>query len=216
MSTSAARTSLLPFASHRDLYLLVVGVLLGVLLSPAVLGRLSPQTHEYMFRGGGQVTARVQAKMTELNAELARLEASGVSDVALREHEDQARVEILPLQLRQAVEWVERDRTLTGWMTALIVATLIIMVIESLVTPRPVTADAPRAVVPAAVGRLITVRYAMLALWIALALARPTSLSSLPVVFTVLLVAVALAAAFVPLGPGKGETPANADEHGWE
>ena len=36
---------------HRDLYLIVVGVLLGVLLGPGVLGRFAPNVYDRIFVG---------------------------------------------------------------------------------------------------------------------------------------------------------------------
>lgn len=207
---------MLPFASHRDLYLLVAGVVLGILIGPAVLGRAAPQWYDRVFVGGGEVAAELEAAEAALSEELRRLEASGVSGVALREHENQAMQQMLPLHVREAAQRAQREGELMGWMTALIVATLIVMVLESLISPRPMTGGSPRAVVTPAVGRLITVRYALLAVWIILALARPALLQNLPVIFTVLLVAVAMAAAFIPLGPGRKSPAVNANEHGWE
>lgn len=75
------------------------------------------------------------------------------------------------------------------------------MMIESLVSPDP-SGDTPMRISPA-LGRLITARYALAALWIAIVLAQPALLKQLPVLFVALLLAVALAAALIPLGTRK-------------
>lgn len=217
MSTSAPRSTWLPFATHRDLYLLVAGAVLGLVMGPAVLGQMAPAVYDRLFVGGGELAHELAEQEASLREELERIGASGVTQIAVQEHEQQRMREMLPLRMELATQQAEREGAIAGWMLALVVATVLVMVIESLVSPQPSTTagGTRRAVVPLAVSRLITARYALLAVWLALALARPMMLANLPGVFTVLLVVVAVAAAFVPLGPRKDE-PLNAEEHGWQ
>lgn len=198
-SASVAAAS--PFPDPRDIYLLVAGVVLGVLLSPAVLGNLGPDSYNRLFVGGQQVQAQIAELTREHQRTIAELEAVGVTDVAIDEQQRQFEHELGALQavLREA----HRDHLhwLAGRGSALILVLGLVMVLEVLASPHP--APGKRVAVPRALSRLIAIRYALLALWIALAIAQPAVLGELPIVFIVLLIAIALLAAFVPLGPKR-------------
>lgn len=187
-----------PFPDHRDLYLLIAGVALGVLLSAAVLGNLWPQAYHDLFVGGYDVHRQVIAMQQRHAETLATLETTDVTDVAIAEQQQQFEQQLMPLQAELQQARNEHLDALAGRLSALIVAIALVMVLEVLVSPQP--AAGQRAAVPAALNRLISVRYALLALWLALVIARPAALGELSLLFVLLVIAVALAVAFVPLG----------------
>lgn len=194
-------TTINPFPDLRDLYLLVAGVLLGVVLSPLVLGQLAPGAYDALFRGGGEAWATVAEADREIDAQLRELEATGVTDVALAEHRARRIEETLPQRLEAMQARWQREMTIAGWMTALVLAAAATMAIEAVVSPSP--RDGRALAVPATLGRLATVRYALLAVWLALAIAQPTLLQRMPLAFLVGVLVVALAAGLVPLGRSR-------------
>ncbi len=190
-----------PFPDLGGLYLLVAGIVLGVLLGPAVLGRLAPSVYEDAFVGGADIARQLAEDRAQTLQQLDALEAIGVTDAAIPEQALQAQQQevVLLAQLQQAQH--EHLASLTGWTTALMLAVIAVMMLESLFSPE--TQNAGAFEVSPALGRLVTARYALCALWIAIMLAQPKLLAQLPIVFAGLLIAVALAVALVPLGPGK-------------
>lgn len=179
--------------------MLVAGVVIGMLLSPAVLGRVAPGVYDGLFGSGGSEASRlVAAEDVRIAAELEGLRLTDATDVALREHEARQIEATLPIRMRAAEEQAAGERTRLGWMMALILGAAVVMALESLVSPS--ATEGERVVVPPTLGRLITARYALIAAWLALAIAQPALLRSLPLVFTALLVGFALLVALVPLG----------------
>jgi hypothetical protein len=168
--------------AHRNLYLIIIGVIVGVLLGPAVLGRLAPDTYARLF---GDVSLRFKAaSFHEVTVDtLEDLHKTGVTEVRPAEvAEQRAREEayiLKPLHDRVAV--------LNSRMNALVMAVLVMIILESILA--------------SAVWRrrLAVVRCALMAAWLALALAHPTLLADLSWPFVILLVIVALVAALVPL-----------------
>lgn len=199
-STDPAESAapLSPFPDHRDLYLLVAGVALGVLLSAAVLGNLWPRAYHEFFVGGYEEHRQLIALQQRQAETLATLEATDVTDVAIAEQQRQFEQQRVPLQAELQQARNEHLDALAGRISALIVAIALVMVLEVLVSPEP--AAGRRAAVPPALSRLISVRYALLALWIAMVIARPAVLGELSLLFILLVIAVALAVAFIPLG----------------
>lgn len=66
---------------------LCAGVIVGVLMGPGVFGRLRPDIHAPLFIGGVEQKAAFDREVDRQRVERAALEASGVSEVALDEHE---------------------------------------------------------------------------------------------------------------------------------
>ena len=186
-----------PFPGLGGLYLLVAGIVLGVLLGPAVLGRLAPSVYEDAFVGGAEQKQALLENKTEVEAQAQTLEEIGVTEAAIPEH-------LLQIK-QQEILWQAAKQqhlnTLVGWTTALMLAVIAVMMIESLMSPDTQTNNA--FVVSPALGRLATARYALCALWITIMLAQPKLLTQLPILFAGLLVIVSIAAALVPLGPAK-------------
>ncbi|MEX0652708.1 MAG: hypothetical protein WD534_18300 [Phycisphaeraceae bacterium] len=187
-----------PFPDHRDLYLLVAGLVLGVLLGPAVLGQLAPGVYDQVFVGSGPATTELRKQEAAHEQALRDLEQTGVSDAALVERAAAFEQQRMMLRAQAEQERMAHLSRLTGRMMALVLAVVGIMVIEALVSPQP--EGGKRQAVPAVIGRLVSVRYALLALWLAVALARPGLLVEVPVLFVALLIVVALVVALVPLG----------------
>lgn len=189
-----------PFPDLGGLYLLVTGIVLGVLMGPAALGRLAPSAYEDAFVGGADITQQLNDSRAKIEKQLNALEDIGATDAAIPEQALQAQQQevVLLAQLQKAQQ--DHLASLTGWTTALMLAVIAVMMIESLMSP-DTNASGTFEVSPA-LGRLVTARYALCALWIAIMLAQPKLLAQLPIVFAGLLIVVSLAAALVPLGPG--------------
>lgn len=192
--------------SHLEIYILATGVLLGVILGPAVLGRVAPALYDKMFVGAiaaGQRQEEIAKKrdavidkMSLMNKIVQDLKDVKVTDVAIAEKEaefkpqiDAAVAEANAAAEAAAVENAAFRAGVTARATALILAVLAIMVIEAITPAGSFLA-----------GRLTTVRYALLALWVALLIAQPGMLRSLPIGFTAALVIVGVGAAVVPMG----------------
>lgn len=180
-----------PFPTHRDLYVLVAGVLLGVLLGPAILGQLSPSTYRNWFQAD-QTTDQVPFDQGTIQQLLAmdqqnKAEGSETPTAARRlsiEHDD-PRLSAKP--------------SIAGLSSAVILVLAAVMLIETII--RPQLASSNTLTVPWTLGRLVTIRYALMSLWIAMILAQPALLEKIPAMLVALLLAVALLAGFIPLSP---------------
>jgi hypothetical protein len=75
------------------------------------------------------------------------------------------------------------------------------MMLEALVGP-DLRSKGPVEVSPA-LGRLVTSRYALTGLWLAVVIAQPKLLAQLPVVFAGLLIVVAAGSALMPMGKNR-------------
>ncbi len=204
----------MPFPSWRDLYLVIAGVLLGLLMGPAVLGRVAPGAYDAMWTGptARNLARTLQESDAAVSQELERMRGTGVTEAAIEEHRTERRRDLAPLH--RAVEQA-RDQRAAGLSLAVWLVLALVMVAETLQSPQP-RSDRAVAVRPAA-GRLITIRYALLALWLAILLARPTLFEPLRqpgmVVLIVLMIVVALVAGFVPLGPRRSSPGPDAEAH---
>ncbi len=192
-----------PFPDLGGLYLLVAGLLLGVLLGPAVLGRAAPSLYQQVFVGGGEVLQQIQDEQEKTRQQIEALEGSDVTEVAITEQLAGREQQLVLLKAQYEKARGERLGELTGWTSALMLAVIAIMLIESLLSPD--VSEGKTLQVPTALGRLITARYALAALWITIAMAQPALLKQLPILFLALLVIVALAAALVPLGKKRAD-----------
>ena len=187
-----------PFATHRDLSLLLAGIALGLLLGPAVLGKVAPQTYQRWFVGGDEAKAALDAFDAETEQMRHQLAQTGVTPAAIDEFVAQRKRESLPQLAGYELQRTEHEKWLSSRMLGLMLAAILIMILEALYAPRP-RADGS-AQVPVALGRLITIRYALIAVWIVLALAAPAMLYQTPLLFIALALAVALLVGFMPLG----------------
>jgi len=190
-----------------DLVLIIMGILAGLMLSPNVLGQFLPEIYDRFFLGSvdAQVQSKIFDQVTEqhLKQMQDRLQATGVTEAAIAE----AIVELVAQRNAGAkshgdaiiVAQAQRLAFLRDRLTALVLATLAIMILETVLAPGGVGSVRANRML----RRLATVRYALMAVWVALILAQPDMLGSLPIVFVALLVAVGLVAALVPLTPTR-------------
>ncbi len=183
-------------ADYRDLYLIVAGIVLGILLGPGVLGRIRPGLYGRLFVGPSTdlVVAKFSRHLAETNQARQNLIASGATTApALEEFDQRQQREVAGFQKQfdeiAAAQQAHAAR-LGGWALALVLATMAVMVIESVVDEQAARAR----------GRLATARYALMALWVALLIAQPALLKIVPPVLLIGLIVVAVAAALVPLG----------------
>lgn len=169
-------------ADHRDLYLLVVGVVAGALLGPGVFGRLAPDAYDKVFPPSVE---RVGLQLVELEKNLAanreKLRKIGATDAAISDLEAQRLTRRAELEARFG-----RASRSAGRTTSLLIVLVVTMILEA-----AVGAHRSRR-------RLTQARYALLAIWVALMLAQPAMLGSVSLPFVALLTAIVLIAAVVP------------------
>jgi len=179
--------------SRRDLYILIAGLVLGVLLGPAVMGRVTPRLYDRMFERGAfdRALADHDAATDRMRADLL---AVGVSAAGVGEAISERRAE--RRQIVAQARWRQAERII-GLTSGLVLAVLVVMVIEAAVARDP---DDPGASDPPPwAARLPTVRYGLVALWLMLVLAQPLMLGTRAVATAAAAVAVGLLAGLVPL-----------------
>lgn len=159
-STSASRV-IASWPEPWHLYLLVAGVLAGVLLGPGVLGRAAPGVYDRWFVGGQDAALAVRS-LQQKQAELAvQMRATGDDAAgAMLEQEMAGRVAMAQATLQQAMR-AHSDRAM-GFVLALVVAMVVLMAIEAVLA----SDSSWRSV-------LITARFLILAGGAALLLAQP-------------------------------------------
>ncbi|MEX2216576.1 MAG: hypothetical protein WD768_20855 [Phycisphaeraceae bacterium] len=188
---------------HRDMYLLIAGLIVGLAMCPWIAGRLmSVESFEKWYQGGGEQYDTLRAFVidqdvrvrSEKQQKKEQLQATGVTPIAIDEAmaqiDERARAQRLPYTQALTKAHAEHQAWLVGLVSALVMAAVLLMFIEPVFEPVGRTAAIRR--------RLVTGRYVLLAAWIAVTLAKPTYLSGLSPTFAILLVVVALLAALLP------------------
>lgn len=194
MTYTGSMSSHNPHPNH--IYLLVVGLVVGMVLSPWVLGNISPETYQRWIAGTGQQVQKLRDLERDQADRLERLQDTGVSSSAVAElerelnREFQAQAQQIALEAQEQVDWL-RERGLAIWL-----AILVLMACEALFS------DVSRPLV----RRLTTGRYALIAVWLGMALAQPAMLRGVPVLFALLLIAVVIIMAIIPM-PKRGSSP---------
>jgi len=117
------------------------GLIAGVLLGPGVLGRAAPGLHESFFVGGAAQRVELEQAELELEGAVAALQATGVSESALREHLDKGAVELSILQ--QALDQTKRDMRSVFDLGAMLVFGLILLTAPWRSAGRPRADDEP-------------------------------------------------------------------------
>ena len=172
--------------NHRDLYLIIIGLVAGILLGPFVLGRVSPKLYDDVFLLGRPNADSLESVMaTALERQKAMVE-SGASPVAAAELLEKVNAD---QQNRRRALMRDRLSWLRSRMTALVLAMILLMALETLTAPSSLVVH----------RQLISARYALIAIWLAIALAQPRLVSDVPGLFVALLVVVSLIVALIPL-----------------
>jgi len=214
--------------------MLVVGVVLGVLLGPAVLGRLAPQAYDQMFLGSGDMNqlqeARAQldqflndedARMARIQAILEQAEVLGEGDSAHAATQqqitaltnafadEQARLEqnIETARVPILARQQQHREKLQGMATMMLLLIILILAAEAILSPQRDELETGKAKLPPALSRLITIRYGLAAGWLMLMLAQPVWLKNIDLVFGGLLLAIVLLEGLIPLGKTQKTTP---------
>jgi len=186
-----------PFPTASHVYLIVAGILLGVLAGPAVLGRLAPAAHRAVFDGPDVAAIENEREAAEQRF-LADVEGIDVTPEYVQERLDEiqmvAEAKLEDGRRRQ----IERTAVL---IAALVLGLLVAMILEAVLAPDAKPGE--RAEVPPSLGRLITVRYALAGLIVAVLVGSPVLLWALPKAFAVLVILVALVVGLIPLGSSK-------------
>lgn len=179
----------------RNLFLLAIGVAAGLALGPYGLAWVAPSFYQRHFVGAAEAQTKLEAFDGQIRERRARLASTGATEAALeqldRQEQNDPRRALLEARLQLARR--EHADRFIGWSTTIIAAVVVMMVIEVLATRAGVQRN------------LATARYALLAVWTAIALAVPSLMHGLQVVFGLLLIVVVLLAALVPLGGGRVE-----------
>ena len=185
------------------MYILLAGLIIGLAMCPWIMGRfMSVESFQKWYLGGAkefdayvefQKEQNIHIGKEKLDKE-AKLKATGVTEIAIKEAMDAideaARLE--RVRYPEAVNAARQEhlRWLISFVSALVIATALVMFIEPIFEPRGRTAVIRR--------RLVTARYVLIAAWVATSLAKPAYLTSLSPLFVFLLVTVAILAAIVP------------------
>lgn len=208
--------------------MLVAGVVLGVLLGPAVLGRFAPQVYDQMFIGSGDLTEldQAQAELDDFlsNADtrqaiidkvIKQYEAFSEEDTSIKTARDEQLMEINnrfadeQQALQSNVDTVRipilanqqaHRQKLQGMVTMMLLLIVLILVAEAILSPQRDELEEGKTTLPPALSRLITIRYGLAAGWLLLMLAQPVWLKGIDLTFGVLLLVIVLLAGLMPLG----------------
>jgi|GEM_PF-3368140 len=199
---------------HRDMYLLIAGLILGLILSPWIMGRfMDDVSYQRWYMGGGEaVTAYNEFMKTHVidtrakdNELLDRLKSTGVTKEAVDEMraklQDEARAQWQPYYDAAAVEREAHAAWQRGFMVSLVAAMIVLMLMEPVFELAGSMATVRR--------RLVTGRYGLIAVWIVYALAKPHALTGIPWAFAMLAVLVIVVATLLPLLVKRIATEAN-------
>lgn len=217
-----------PLPDQRHLYMLVAGVVLGVLLGPAVLGRLAPEVYDPLFVGSGDTTALEEAEakveafkkdderrdeiIEEVIAQydligsdedsiaIAKQEQLVAINNRFAEEEAVLRDAVVAAQGQIVINRQAHLQKLSSMSTVMILLVVLLLAAEAILSPQRKELEEGEADVPTIVPRLMTIRYGLLAGWLMLMLAQPHWLRGIDPVFAGLLAVVVLGAGLVPLG----------------
>lgn len=186
---------------------MVVGITAGLILSQWGLGRFNPDAYAKIFVGAHdarmsfieQVKKRVD-KMKDIEERRVKVEATG-SESAMADFNARAERELdevtTPIDtLKTEMKVLERDHAamLQNYSSALLLVVVVMMILETLFD------ESSGGYVGTLRGKFTSIRYAVIAVWLAVFIAQPMLIRDVPLMFFVLLLLVAVGAGLVPLG----------------
>ncbi|WP_432799064.1 hypothetical protein [Poriferisphaera sp. WC338] len=196
-------TDILPFPDHRDLYVLIVGLLLGIVLSANFLGAVAPNLYNKIFLGNlAERTAIIEyeKQVAPFKAELQAKQAAGEN----QQMDQQTFMQIMAMQkeeqqLKANLVQASTAHTtgLLGIILTLVLAVVAVSVIETQIVPNTKN---NRAEIPPSLGRLTRLRYVILAAILTIIIAQPNFISTVPITFAIILIGFILFAGLFPFG----------------
>lgn len=215
--------------------MLIIGVMLGVMLGPACLGRFAPDLYDPLFLGSGDTTTLEQAQAelnTFLNDEEARtqiiegvlkqFQAFTEEDMSMATARDEQLFEINNTFAEQhaqlqanvdtaripilANQQAHRDKLL-GMATMMLLIAVALFAAEAILSPQRDELEQGKATLPPILSRLITIRYGLAAGWLMIMLAQPVWLKGIDFIFGGLLLTIVLLAGLIPLGKSHDSAP---------
>ncbi len=173
-----------------DVGLLVLGVVAGLVLGPWVFGSFWEQGYRNVFVGDSGAQAKIASIEADYADRIERTRETGVSPAGVSDIEQERDAAIREVESTGAAQRTEHAAWLNARRDSLVLAIGIVLLLAAAIGPRR----------PLMQARLVTACYALLAGWIAITLARPAGMGSLPWVFVGLLTAVAVIVALLPVG----------------
>ena len=172
----------------NGVYLLLLGITAGIMLGPWGLGWLAPQCYDAWFSDPVKLNVQLQ----DIENTRRKLAMTGVTEIALVEYDiqRQAEVDTLNEQLALTTQW-------THWMNALLLASIMVLTVMNLVSR----------------GRRLFCRlhfgaHLLLSAWLALLLAQPHMIGSIPRWGLAAALGLCVVVCLIPLG----KCPANQTE----
>ncbi len=156
-----------------ELYVIIAGIFLGILLGPAVLGRLAPEVYDKV------IANRVQPKTSLADFEQqtfelqAKLESTQATPAAMGEFLTGRGIQRERIKNEDQLELIRAQLRGLSRSVALIMAILVVMVLETIIDP----------IWQLARARLQAARYLLMGFWVALTLAQPVFLVGFPLAF---------------------------------
>jgi hypothetical protein len=156
-----------------ELYAIIGGIMLGILLGPAILGRISPALYDRY------ITCRAEPKnsLADFEEQTFKLQEQIKSSQSSPAHMDEflarRNTQRQQIMAEDQLESIRAQLTGLSRSVALVLALIAIMVIETVIDPGARLARA----------RLQTARYLLMGFWIALTLAQPVFLAGFPLTF---------------------------------
>ncbi|MCC6681618.1 MAG: hypothetical protein IT445_12015 [Phycisphaeraceae bacterium] len=179
----------------------MAGLLLGVLLGPAVIGRLAPDLYNAMFSAGEDPQVMLDDFDQQTERQMSNLKDAPDAELAVTQlliDRQEMRIQLLA-----GIEAMH-DQQAMRLIWALLAAMALVLVLEAMLSPQ--NDESGRSVVRPVYRRLISVRYALLALIVAVTLSRPGLLGQVSLSACLLIAAVALITGLIPLGLKKPPT----------
>ena len=168
-----------------------MGIMAGILAGPWILGRFLPDTYQRLFVGGQAVQEQLTTFDQQRQHKRQGIIQSGASPTALAEFDQQSQPDRQLLETQLQLTRVTKANQWLGQSVAMLFVVIFLLFAEKRINQ------------PIRRGRLQTARHALLAVWIAMALAGPM-FRHVPLVFAGLLVLLAIVATLAPIDSEKG------------